>query len=219
MININLRRKTLGNWHAKTGYSRNSLSTFLWTKRRIFSHISEFPAILVDLNDQKVLSEFHQYIVPIESPTLSKFCTQLTGITQDIIDNDAVPLQTGLLNFNQWLTASIEKYDLVLPKTGNEQIPTCAFVTWSDWDFGVCLRKECNRKGITKSQHFDQWIDLKATFKVDSFKTHRCSFTDNHFVTPIFIGLVQVQTEEFRWCNEICWNDIQRSRTFRNRWC
>lgn len=44
--------------------------------------------------------------------------------------------------------------------------PTTAFVSWSDWDFGVCLTKECERKRIKRPQYFDQWIDLKATFKV-----------------------------------------------------
>ncbi|XP_037032978.1 ERI1 exoribonuclease 2-like [Bradysia coprophila] len=150
--------------------------------------IIEFPAVLVDLYDQKILSEFHQYIVPIESPTLSEFCVNFTGITQETITNDAVPLQTGLLKFNQWLTESIEKYELALPKVGDEHSATCAFVTWSDWDFGVCLRKECDRKGIKKSHHFDRWVDLKATFK-DWYKYRPKNFADAmKFVGMIFKG-------------------------------
>lgn len=162
--------------------------------------------MLVDLEDQKILSEFHQYIIPIESPTLSEFCVNFTGITQQTIDNDAIPLQTGLLKFNQWLTESIEKYEFTLPKTGDEHSTpaTCAFVTWSDWDFGVCLKKECDRKGIKKSHHFDRWVDLKATFKVEvCFRIFSTTFTE---IVPSNAGLVQVQTEEFRRCNEIRWN-------------
>lgn len=127
---------------------------------------AEFPAVLVDLKSQIILSEFHHYIQPIESPQLSEFCTEFTGITQEKIDHDAVPLQTGLLNFGQWLNESIEKYKLILPKVGETNKATTAFMTWTDWDFGVCLTKECERKRIKKSTYFDQWIDLKATFKV-----------------------------------------------------
>lgn len=127
----------------------------------------EFPAVLVDLKTQKIISEFHQYILPIESPKLSEFCTNLTGITQEKIEESSLPLQTVLMYFEKWLKESIDKYKLVLPKT-NDKYPngTTAFVTWSDWDFGICLTKECERKRIKKPHYFDQWIDLKAAFKV-----------------------------------------------------
>lgn len=154
--------------------------------------IAEFPAVLVDLCTQKILSEFHQYIRPIESPNLSEFCVNFTGITQEKIDHDSVPLQTGLLNFGQWLVESIEKYKLVLPNMNDKINVTTAFMTWSDWDFGVCLAKECERKKIKKPQYFDQWIDLKATFKVRDFDK---SFTILSYLM-LTVGLVQVQAEE-----------------------
>lgn len=121
----------------------------------------------MDLSTQKILSEFHQYIKPVESPKLSEFCVKLTGIAQDKIDNDSVSLRTGLSKFEQWLIESIKKYELVLPKVNDTNAyVTAAFVTWTDWDFGVCLTKECERKKIKRPRYFDQWIDLKATFKV-----------------------------------------------------
>lgn len=119
----------------------------------------------MDLSTQEILSEFHQYPKPVESPILSEFCVNFTGITQAKIEQ-SVHLQTVLLNFEQWLNESMEKYKLTLLKTGEEDRSTTAFMTWSDWDFGVCLTKECERKRIKKPQYFDQWIDLKATFKV-----------------------------------------------------
>lgn len=70
------------------------------------------------------------------------------------------------MHFSQWLNDSIAKYGLVLPQNGDKEGATTALVSWSDWDFGVCLLKECERKRIKKPQCFDQWIDLKATFKV-----------------------------------------------------
>lgn len=42
----------------------------------------EFPAVLMDVRSGEVVGEFHQYVQPQESPQLSAFCKELTGITQ-----------------------------------------------------------------------------------------------------------------------------------------
>ena len=42
----------------------------------------EFPAVLLNTSTGEVESEFHSYVQPQERPTLSDFCTELTGITQ-----------------------------------------------------------------------------------------------------------------------------------------
>ncbi len=47
-----------------------------------YAHTVEFPAVVLDLSSGEVVSEFHQYVQPQEHPRLSKFCTELTGITQ-----------------------------------------------------------------------------------------------------------------------------------------
>lgn len=42
----------------------------------------EFPAVLLNTSTGEIESEFHSYVQPQEHPILSKFCTELTGITQ-----------------------------------------------------------------------------------------------------------------------------------------
>lgn len=42
----------------------------------------EFPAVLLNTSTGEVESEFRTYVQPQEHPTLSEFCTELTGITQ-----------------------------------------------------------------------------------------------------------------------------------------
>ncbi|XP_055856357.1 ERI1 exoribonuclease 2 isoform X3 [Episyrphus balteatus] len=129
------------------------------------SEIIEFPAILVNLKTGKIESEFHEYIMPIESPKLSAFCTELTGITQKTVDT-GMPLQTALMMFQEWLRKELRARNLHLPKMSKDnKMGNCAFVTWSDWDFGVCLAKECQRKRLKKPQFFNQWIDLRALFR------------------------------------------------------
>ena len=48
----------------------------------MITDIVEFPCVLVDTGEGKVLSHFQQYVQPQENPVLSPFCTELTGISQ-----------------------------------------------------------------------------------------------------------------------------------------
>uniref|UniRef100_A0A1B0BY56 RRM domain-containing protein n=1 Tax=Glossina palpalis gambiensis TaxID=67801 RepID=A0A1B0BY56_9MUSC len=129
------------------------------------SEIIEFPAVLVNLKTGKIEPGFHKYIVPIESPKLSAFCTKLTGIAQKTVDN-GIPLQTALMMFQEWLRKELRARHLSLPKmTKDNKLGNCAFVSWTGWDFGICLHKECSRKRLKKPPYFNQWIDLRAIYK------------------------------------------------------
>ena len=44
-----------------------------------------------------------------------------------------------------------------------------------DWDFGVCLNYECRRKQLRKPAYFNQWIDIRAVYKVTI--EHACCYT------------------------------------------
>ncbi|XP_065076900.1 3'-5' exonuclease Snipper [Ochlerotatus camptorhynchus] len=144
-----------------------------WKKNEII----EFPAVLINLTNGKIESEFRQYVMPIENPRLSDFCTELTGIRQDQVD-DGVPLHTCLSLFNKWMKQTVDDHMLILPKSNpDNQTGNVALATWSDWDFGTCLSKECTRKKINKPAYFDQWIDVRAIYK--KFYQHNpISFND-----------------------------------------
>ncbi|XP_058975249.1 3'-5' exonuclease Snipper-like isoform X3 [Musca domestica] len=141
------------------------------------SEIIEFPAILVNLKTGKIEAEFHKYIMPIESPKLSAYCTELTGITQKNVDN-GIPLQTALMMFQEWLRKELRVRHLTLPKMSKDnKAGNCAFVTWTDWDFGICLNKECSRKRLKKPPYFNQWIDLRAIYR-EWYKYKPINFLD-----------------------------------------
>ncbi|CAD7011857.1 unnamed protein product [Ceratitis capitata] len=139
--------------------------------------IIEFPAVLVNMQTGKVEAEFQKFVMPIESPKLSAFCTELTGIKQKSVD-DGMPLQTAIMMFQEWLRKELRTRNLQLPKMSKDKpIGTCAFVTWTDWDFGVCLAKECQRKRLKKPTYFNQWIDLRAIFR-EWYKYRPINFAD-----------------------------------------
>jgi ERI1 exoribonuclease 2 len=129
------------------------------------SEIIEFPVVLYDVKNNEIVAEFQQYVIPTEHPKLSDFCIQLTGIQQNQVDN-GVPLPTCLLEFMRWINEQMKLYNMDFPGGKGDGTKTCAFVTWSDWDLGVCLKKECNRKRIHCHKMFRKWIDVRALYKL-----------------------------------------------------
>ncbi|KAM9305526.1 ERI1 exoribonuclease 2 [Gastrophryne carolinensis] len=130
--------------------------------------IIEFPAVLLNTSSGEIESEFHTYVQPQEHPILSNFCTELTGIQQQQVD-DGVPLKICLSQFSNWIQKLQKDRGIIfpsvlpIPSTGQKM---CAFVTWSDWDLGVCLLYECKRKQLRKPDILNSWIDLRLTYKM-----------------------------------------------------
>ncbi|XP_045566605.1 ERI1 exoribonuclease 2 [Salmo salar] len=140
-----------------------------WRERNSYGQeIIEFPAVLLNTATGEVESEFHTYVQPQEHPILSDFCTELTGITQQQVEA-GVPLHICLSRFSRWLQTLEHQRGVVFPRDQRapvaEQRP-CAFVTWSDWDLGVCLLYECKRKQLHKPAVLNSWIDLRATYRL-----------------------------------------------------
>ncbi|KAF5889827.1 ERI1 exoribonuclease 2, partial [Clarias magur] len=134
--------------------------------------IIEFPAVLMNTHTGELESEFHSYVQPQEHPLLSSFCTELTGITQEQVEA-GLPLQICLSRFTRWLHTLQQDRGMVFPGDNTHTHTAaagagkpCAFLTWSDWDLGVCLQYECKRKQITKPEVLNSWIDLRATYRI-----------------------------------------------------
>lgn len=131
--------------------------------------IIEFPAVLLNTSSGEIEVEFHTYVQPQEQPILSEFCMELTGITQWQVEA-GIPLAICLSQFSRWIQKQQQEKKIVFVKEGHQQCDPgsrpCAFVTWSDWDLGVCLQYECKRKQLHKPNVLNSWIDLRATYKV-----------------------------------------------------
>uniref|UniRef100_A0A5F8H1D6 ERI1 exoribonuclease 2 n=1 Tax=Monodelphis domestica TaxID=13616 RepID=A0A5F8H1D6_MONDO len=138
-------------------------------KHHYSQEIIEFPAVLLNTLTGEIESEFQTYVQPEEHPILSKFCIELTGIKQAQVD-EGVPLKICLSQFCKWihLIQQQKKITFAPSITNNSasEVKSCAFVTWSDWDLGVCLEYECRRKQLRKPIFLNSWIDLRATYKL-----------------------------------------------------
>ncbi|MBN3291840.1 ERI2 exoribonuclease, partial [Polypterus senegalus] len=145
-------------------------STCWREKNHHTQEIIEFPAVLMNATSGQIESEFQTYVQPQEHPILSEFCTELTGIKQNQVEA-GVPLRICLSQFSRWLQDLQREKNIVFPNQSKLSAADkpCAFITWSDWDLGVCLQYECKRKQLRKPEVLNSWIDLRATYKASQF--------------------------------------------------
>jgi ERI1 exoribonuclease 3 len=74
-------------------------------------------------------AEFHSYVRPTLHPTLTAFCTSLTGIEQHTVDA-APPFPAVLAQFTAWVAATV-------PADARWTFCTCG-----DWDLNTCLPRQ-----------------------------------------------------------------------------
>jgi len=132
--------------------------------RHYIHEIIEFPVVLVDIAQGTVVDEFHSYVRPTVNTTLSEFCTRLTGITQERVD-EAPTLPEVLEAFETWRQAKGLEY--------TDERKDFAFAADGPWDLRFFLHGECVRKGISKRRYFDKWCNIKTLF-ADFYKTRPC---------------------------------------------
>ncbi|XP_032682556.1 ERI1 exoribonuclease 3 [Odontomachus brunneus] len=115
--------------------------------------IIELPCAVLSTRDWDLKDTFHEYVKPRVHPILTPFCTELTGIMQDMVDDQSY-FPDVFSRFCNWL------------KKGGyfDESDKSTFVTCGNWDLKVMLPSQCSLDGITLPDQFKQWIDLKHTF-------------------------------------------------------
>lgn len=131
-------------------------------KSSYIHEIIEFPAVLIETSSKSVISEFHEYCHPVINNTLTEFCTSLTGITQDIVDQaDLFP--KVLQRFIKWM----DNY-----KLGKDN--SYAIVTDGPWDMNKFLVMQCDLSHTPFPDFGKKWINIKKTFS-KHYKTKKYS--------------------------------------------
>eukprot|EP00403_Amphidinium_massartii_P016330 CAMPEP_0178416156 /NCGR_PEP_ID=MMETSP0689_2-20121128/23918_1 /TAXON_ID=160604 /ORGANISM="Amphidinium massartii, Strain CS-259" /LENGTH=497 /DNA_ID=CAMNT_0020037491 /DNA_START=23 /DNA_END=1516 /DNA_ORIENTATION=- len=116
--------------------------------------VIEFPIVLVDATSGESISEFRTYVKPVHHPVLSEFCTELTGITQDCVE-EAPEWVEALSQASCWL-------DEQLARLSSKR---CIFVTCGEWDLRSMMRAQCRTSKIDIPDRFKQWISVKALYQ------------------------------------------------------
>ncbi|KAJ3247918.1 hypothetical protein HDU78_002671 [Chytriomyces hyalinus] len=113
--------------------------------------IIEFPTVVIDTAQPlfPVVKEFHSYVKPTFHPTLTPFCTSLTGIQQETVDKAPV-FKVVWDQFLQFL----DENNLTESNT--------LFVTCGHWDLVKMLPAQLNTLHITHTPKvLQQWCNIK----------------------------------------------------------
>ena len=106
---------------------------------------------------------FHEYVRPVHYPTLTTFCTALTGIEQPTVDNaDTFP--DVWTRYLAWLAHVI--------KALGDDSSSFAFLTCGAWDLKTCLPTQLSNAGLA-SQKLPDLLRAKRVINVkNEFRKH-----------------------------------------------
>lgn len=116
--------------------------------------IIELPAVLIDVREMKIISEFRSYVRPVKNPKLSEFCIQFTKIAQETVD-EAPYFREALDRLVQWM----RQFGL------GEKNTRFAFVTDGPHDMWKFMQFQCLLSNIRMPHMFRNFINIKKTFK------------------------------------------------------
>eukprot|EP01084_Bolivina_argentea_P154612 269477_1 len=133
--------------------------------------IIEWPAIIIDTQTNQLLLDkiFHFYIKPKYHPQLTPFCTQLTGITQELINT------IGCKNTIESVTSQWNKWCLnnnLLPINLSKDKPNSCIVTCGDWDLKTCWTEQKRISNCEIAALFHSWINIKIIFKQNTYNNY-----------------------------------------------
>nr|VZI10581.1 unnamed protein product [Spirometra erinaceieuropaei] len=116
--------------------------------------IIEFPVLKIDAGTLDVVDTFHRYVRPVFHPKLSDFCTQLTGIIQDMVDRES-DFPVVMQDFEKWIQCHFPT---------PEDKKSFAFVTYGDWDLLSMLPRQASVSNCSLPEYCQQWINLKKVY-------------------------------------------------------
>jgi inhibitor of KinA sporulation pathway (predicted exonuclease) len=166
---------------------------------------------------------FHSYVRPVKMPTLSTFCTSLTGITQATVDV-APTFEVVFDAVRQWLQVndfldennSPATRPILTPATATttattssevkagassssssssnvKKIKTFAFATCGDWDLRSMLTEQLAISSIACPSYFRSWINIKLIFS--AYSKARAMVGDTRLGMPTMLNALGLPLE------------------------
>merc|ERR1719502_2081902 len=83
------------------------------------NEIIEWPSVLIEYPSLRKIDEIQMFVKPVKNPALTKFCTELTGITQQQVDA-GISVEQALKKYTAWLA--------------EHNVNRPLFLTCGDWD-------------------------------------------------------------------------------------
>lgn len=121
--------------------------------------IVEFPAVLIDCEAQKTVSEFHHYVQMIKHDHLSDFIKTMTHITDEQVSQGMI-WSDCLVAFEEWLSTAMKEHNFSIEET----VVLCC----GSWDIKTMLPKQLENTGTRLSPLltllFGRWHNIKKSF-------------------------------------------------------
>ena len=117
------------------------------------TEVIEFSVLKINATTLRTESEFHTYVQPIIHPRLNSKCTEITGITQGMVDGKPI-LPDVLKQLDDWMKSE----GLLSPKV------KFIFVTCGDWDLKSCISTNCDYLKLEYQDYLKRWINIKTYF-------------------------------------------------------
>eukprot|EP01084_Bolivina_argentea_P093249 167746_1 len=144
--------------------------------------VIEWPAMIIDIKNKCILkNSFHYYLKPIIHPKLSRFCTNLTGITQPMVNNG-----DNIFNvITKWNEFCYENN--LLPNNKNK--PLSCMVTCGDWDLKIMwpMQSKIVKQNILNNNSFKlilcNWTRL-IQLRSEIINTIQLYYNENILLTP-----------------------------------
>ena len=111
----------------------------------------EFPVLKVNARNFQIESEFHSYIQPTIHSKLNPVCTEITGITQEMVDGQP-KLPEVLTRLDEWMKGE----GLLVGGV------SCCFVTCGDWDLMTGLPVQSQYQSLEYQDYLRKWINIKT---------------------------------------------------------
>ena len=101
----------------------------------------------------QIESEFHSYIQPTIHAKLNPVCTEITGITQEMVDGQP-KLPEVLTRLDKWMKGE----GLLVGGV------SCCFVTCGDWDLMTGLPVQSQYQSLEYQDYLRKWINIKVSY-------------------------------------------------------
>ena len=153
--------------------------------------IIEFPTVFVSTTTGQVEFIFHTYVRPDVHPTLTSFCTELTGIEQGTVDkgislHEALERHKAFINAHRLVPAFDAPGEATSRADENDGEKTFICATCGDWDLKTCLPKQLQYLKTACPRHLSSWCNLKDAFRqFYKIKPKGMSFMLNHCELPL----------------------------------
>eukprot|EP00057_Strongylocentrotus_purpuratus_P034724 XP_796324.3 PREDICTED: 3'-5' exoribonuclease 1 [Strongylocentrotus purpuratus] len=122
--------------------------------------IIEFPIVLLNTKTLQIEDTFDAFCKPVINPQLSKFCSQLTNISQKMVDK-ADEFPTVLEKAERWMR-----------QKGLGSKHSFAIATDCSLDMDLYLKLQCLVSEIPYPQYAKEWVNISKVF-ANLYKTKR----------------------------------------------